>query len=133
MDNIYNNTSFILEHRTPKIVMSWLLVLRIILVLFIIFMFIPFNTYKSYIGYVSLENNQSFIYLDRNAKLTKNLYIKDQKYDYEIVDTDNYIKIKINLEEELKIDSLYLSIYVRSDKKTLFKVLKNKIKKGLGL
>lgn len=133
MDNIYENTSFILKHKPPKIINSWLLILKIMLVLFIIFMFIPFNTYKSYIGYVSIEDNQSFIYLAKDAKLTKNLYIKDQKYDYEIVDINNYTKIKIDLEADLKINSLYLNISIRDKRKTLFGDLKNKIKKGLGL
>ena len=133
MDNIYDNTTFILKYETPKIVKSWLLVLKIFFGLFIIFMFIPYNTYKTYIGYVLLENNQSFILLDRNTTLNKNLYINDKKYEYEIVDTYDYIKIKIDLEEELKINSLYLNISIRSDRKTLFEVLKNKIKKGIGL
>ena len=133
MDNIYNNTSFILEHKTPKIVNSWLLILKIIMVLFIIFMFIPFNTYKTYSGYVLIENSNSFILLDKNIKLTKNLYIRDKKYDYEIVDIDNYIKIRIDLDEDLKMNSLYLNICIKSEQKTLFEVLKNKIKKGFGL
>ena len=133
MDNIYNNTSFILEYKTPKIVNSWLLILKIIVLLFIIFMFIPFNNFKTYSGYVLIENNNSFILLDKNIELTKNLYIRDKKYDYEIVGIDNYIKIKIDLDEDLKINSLYLNISIRSNRKTLFEVLKNKIKKGFDL
>lgn len=133
MDNIYNNTSFILEYKIPKIVNSWLLILKIIVLLFIIFMFIPFNTFKTYSGYVLIENNNSFILLDKNIELTKNLYIRDKKYDYEIVGIDNYIKIKIDLDEDLKINSLYLNISIRSNRKTLFEVLKNKIKKGFDL
>lgn len=133
MDNIYDNTTFILKYETPKIVKSWLLVLKIFLGLSIVFMFIPYNTYQSYIGYVVVENNQSFILLDKKIKLNKNLYIHDKKYEYEILDTYDYVKIKIDLEEELKINSLYLNINIRSDRKTLFEVFKNKIKKGLGL
>ena len=133
MDNLYDNTTFILKYETPKIVKSWLLVLKIFLGLSIVFMFIPYNTYQSYIGYVVVENNQSFILLDKKIKLNKNLYIHDKKYEYEILDTYDYVKIKIDLEEELKINSLYLNINIRSDRKTLFEVFKNKIKKGLGL
>ena len=133
MDSIYDNTSFILEYKTPKTVNSWLLVLKIILVLFIIFMFIPFNTYKTYTGYVLVDNNNSYILFKDNINLNKNLYIRDKKYKYEIVDTNNYTKIKIDLEEDLKINSLYLNISIRSDRKTLFKIIKNKIKKGFGL
>ena len=133
MDNIYDNTTFILKYETPKIVKSWLLVLKIFLGLSIVFMFIPYNTYQSYIGYVVVENNQSFILLDKKINLNKNLYIHDKKYEYEILDTYDYVKIKIDLEEELKINSLYLNINIRSDRKTLFEVFKNKIKKGLGL
>ena len=133
MDNIYDNTSFILEYKTPKIVNSWILVLRITFILFIIIMFIPYNTYNSYTGYVVIENNQSFILLDRNIKLYKDLYIGDKKYNYEIVDTNDYIKIKIDLEEKLKINALYIDINIRSDRKNLYQFFKNKIKKGLGL
>ena len=133
MDSIYDNISFILEYKTPKTVNSWLLVLKIILVLFIIFMFIPFNTYKTYTGYVLIDNNNSYILFKDNINLDKNLYIRDKKYKYEIVDTNNYTKIKIDLEEDLKINSLYLNISIRSDRKTLFKIIKNKIKKGFGL
>ena len=130
---MYNNSDFILKYKLPNIINSWLLVLKIVLVLFIIFMFIPYNTYNNYIGYVVIENNNSFILLNKNTFLNKNLYINGKKYKYKIVDDDEYIKIQINLEEELKIDSLYLNVNIRSGKKTLFKVIKNKIQKGIGL
>lgn len=133
MDNIYNNSDFILQYKIPKIVNSWLLVLKTILILFIISLFIPYNTYKTYIGYVSLKDNNSYIILPKNTKLNKNLYINGKKYEYKIINTDNNIEIKIDLEEDLKIDSLYINVDIKDTKKTLFKILKSKIKKGIGL
>lgn len=130
---MYNNSEFILKCKLPRIVNSWLLVLKIMLILLIIFMFIPYNTYQNYIGYVEIKNNNSFLLLERNTPLNKNLYINGKKYKYEILENKEYIKIKLDLEESLKIDSLYLNVDIKSDKKTLFKVLKNKIKKGIGL
>ena len=130
---MYSNSEFILKCKLPKIVNSWLLILKIVTMLFIIFMFIPYNTYHTYLGYVSIKNNNSYILLEKNTPLNKNLYINGKKYEYEIVDNKDYIKIKLDLDDSLKIDSLYLNINIRSDRKTLFKVLKNKIKKGIGL
>lgn len=130
---MYNNLDFILKYKQPRIINLWILILKVMLILFIVFMFIPYNTYKNYIGYVVIENNRSYILLNRDTSLNKNLYINGKKYKYEIVENSDYIKIKLDLEDSLKIDSLYLDINIKSDKKTLFKVLKNKIKKGIGL
>ena len=130
---MYSNSEFILKYKLPKIVNSWLILLKIMTILFIIFMFIPYNTYQNHIGYVEIKNNNSYILLEKNTPLNKNLYINGKKYEYKIVDNKDYIKIKLELEDSLKIDSLYLNVNIRSDRKTLFKVLKNKIKKGIGL
>ena len=130
---MYNNSSFILKGKLPNIINSWILVLKIVLVLFIIFMFIPYNTYNNYIGCVIVEKNNTYILLQKDTPLNKNLYIEGKKYKYKIVDTKDVIKIQLDLEESLRVNSLYVNINIRSDKKTLFKVLKNKIKKGIGL
>ncbi len=128
-----NNSEFILKYKTPRIINSWLLILKILLVLFIILLFIPYNTYNNYIGYVVIIDNNSFIILDKGTPLNKNFYIDGKKYEYEIVENNEYTKIKLDLDDTLKINSLYINISIRSDRKTLFKVLKNKIKKGFGL
>ena len=125
--------NFILENKIPKCVKKWTLILKITTIIFITFMFIPYNSYKDYIGYVSLEENNSYIYFDKEVYLNKNLYIEGKKYEYEVVDISDYIKIKIDLEDSLKVNSIYLNVSIRSNRKTLFDVLKNKIKKGLGL
>lgn len=128
-----DNREFILKYKLPKIVNSWILVLKIISILFIIFMFIPYNTYQNYIGYVELKNNNSYILLNKNTPLNKNLYIKGKKYEYKIEENTDYIRIKLDLDDSLRINSLYLNVSIKSDRKTLFKVLKDKIKKGFGL
>ena len=130
---MYSNSSFILKCTPPRIINSWLLVLKIILILFIVFLFIPYNTYENYTGVVDIKDNNSFILLPKDAQLNKNLYINGNKYEYKVVDTNNYIKIKLDLEEDLRIRSLYLNVNIRSGKRTLFKVIKEKIKKGFGL
>ena len=130
---MYNNYDFILKHKLPKIINAWTLVLKTLVLLFIFSLFIPYNTYKNYIGRVKIQNNNSYILLEKNTPLNKNLYIDGKKYKYEIIDISDYTKIKIDLDEYLKVDSLYVNISIGSDKKTLFNELKNKIKKGIGL
>lgn len=130
---MYNNSDFILKYKTPKIINSWILILEIILILLIVLIFIPYNSYQTYIGYVNLEDNNAYIILNKDASLNKNLYINGKKYKYKIVEISDYIKIKLNLEDSLKVNSLYLKVNIRSDKKTLFEVIKNKLKKGIGL
>lgn len=141
MDNIdiYNNSAIILKRKQPKSIISWITILLIILVLLIIFFSIPFNIYKSYVGYVIVENNKSYLDIavpisDFPINKYDKLYIKRDKYNYEIIsiDEDNVI-LKVNLKEELKIKDNIVPVNVLSSRTTIFEILKNKIRKGFSL
>ena len=141
MDNIdiYNNSAIILKRKQPKSIISWITILFILLVLLIIFFSIPFNTYKSYMGYVIIEDGSSYLNIDITLSdfpinMNNKLYIKSDKYDYEIItiDKDNII-LKIDLKEELKVSDNIVPVNVLSSRTTVFKILKNKIKKGFSL
>lgn len=141
MDNldIFNDSSIILNKKTPKKITSWITILIILIFIFIIFSFIPFNIYKPLIGYVDITNNSSYLVLDvdnSDFPLNKNneLYIKNKKYDYKIIkiSEDNVI-LDINLENKLKIQNNIIAANFLKERTTLFKIIKNKIKKGFGV
>lgn len=134
--DIYNDSAIILEKKTPKKIISWITILIILTIIFIIISFIPFNLYKTKVGYVNIVDNNSYIVLPNNESdfpVHKNqkLYIKDKKYNYKIVklESDKLI-LKINLDNNLKIQNNVLTLNILKYRTTLFKIIKNKIKKG---
>lgn len=141
MDNIdiYNNSAIILNKKVPKSIISWITILFIILVLLIIFFSIPFNIYKSYNSYVSLYNDESYLILsvkENDFPINKGnkLYIKNDKYDYEVISiNEDNIVLKVDLKDELKLDSNIVVVNLLSKRTTVFEILKNEIKKGFGL
>ena len=138
MDNldIYNDSAIILDNKTPKKIISWITILIMLLILFLIFSFIPFNVYKPLIGYVEIKDNNSYLILDINESdfpINKDnkLYIKNEKYDYKIISVkDNKLIISINLSNNLKINGNTITVNILKNRTTLFKIIKNKIKKG---
>lgn len=141
MDNIdiYNNSAIILNKKVPKSIISWITILFIILVLLIIFFSIPFNIYKSYNSYVSLYNDESYLILsvkENDFPINKGnkLYIKNDKYDYEVISiNEDNIVLKVDLKDELKLDSNIVVVNLLSKRTTVFEILKNEIKTGFGL
>lgn len=141
MDNldIYNDSAIILDKKTPRKIISWVTILIILFLLFIIFMFVPFSVYKTFIGNVSIIDDNSYLILDLDSgdfpiDKYKKLYIKSKKYDYEIIGIeDNKLILSINLDDNLKIDKNIITVNILKDKTTLFKLIKNKIKKGFDL
>lgn len=137
--DIYNNSAIILNKKTPSFINSWITILVILLILFIIILFIPFNIYKTYNGYIILDNNNSYINLlikksDFPIKKNNILYIKDYGYKYKVVNIkDNNVLLKIDLKDDIKINNNLVVVNVLNNTTTLFKEIKNKIKKGLGL
>ena len=136
--DIYNNSAIILDKKTPNKIVSWITILTILLILFIIFSFIPFNIYKPYIGYVEIKGSDTFLnikleYSDFPVSKNKKMYIKNKAYKYEVIDIENdIVVIKINLEDNLKLEKNILTINILKDRTTLCNMIKNKIKKGFG-
>lgn len=138
MDNldIYNDSAIILDRKTPKKIISWITILIILITLFFFFSFLPFNIYKPLVGYVDIVDNSSYLILDVNYSdfpINKNneLYIKNKKYNYKIVIIeDNKLILKINLDNNLKIQNNIVTANILKERTTLFKIIKNKIKKG---
>ena len=139
MDNIeiYNNSAKILEDKLPPKIVSWSFILLILLIIVIIFSFVPFNVYKNYSATIIKEDDISYLILNLN----KNdfpfndefiLYIKDKKYDYDIVNIENNIVVLWTNLEGMDINNNLLDINILKDRTTIFKILKNKILKGLG-
>lgn len=141
MDNIdiYNESAIILNKKMPKSIISWITILFLLLIILLFIFSIPFNIYKNYIGYVEvdsfdtcliLETQESDFPINKNSKL----YIKYDKYDYEVVNInkDNVI-LKVDLKENIKLDDNIVLVNVLKERTTVFEILKNKIKKGFGL
>ena len=141
MDNldIYNDSAIILNNKTPKKIISWITILIILMILFVIFCFIPFNIYKPFVGYVNIKNNDSYIILNLNdsdfpINKKNKLYIKNKEYNYKIINLkDNQILLNIDLDKNLKIQNNVVTLNILKDRTTLYKMIKDKLKKGFGV
>lgn len=137
--DIYNDSAIILNNTSLSIVKSWIIILIILSLLFISISFIPFNIYKTYSSYVIIKNNESYLSLTVNKNdfpINKKdiLYIKNNKYKYKIMTIeDNNIILKVNLKEDIKINNNIVIVNILKDRTSIFKILKNKIKKGFDL
>ena len=134
--DIYNDSAIILEKKTPKKIISWITILIILTLIFLFLSFLPFNLYKTKVGYVNIVDNNSYIVLpidesDFPVHKNKKLFIKNKKYNYKIMklESDKLI-LKINLDNNLKIQNNIVKLNILKDRTTLFKIIKNKIKKG---
>ena len=134
--DIYNDSAIILEKKTPKKIISWITILFILLCLFVVFSIIPFNIYKPFIGKVNVTNNKSYIVLKINQRdfpitLDNKLYIKNKEYNYQVVSIEeDVVLLNVNLDDDLKIQNNILNVNILKDRTTIFKIIKNKIKKG---
>lgn len=134
--DIYNNSAIILNKKTPKKVISWITILSILIIILIILFSIPFNIYKTYNGYITIEKETPYLILmvtvsDFPINKTNTLYIKKDKYDYEIIDVEeDKIVLKVNLKDEIKIEGNIVTLNILKDRTTVFNILKNKIKRG---
>ena len=127
----------ILNRRMPNSIVSWITILIIFIVVSLILINTPFNTYKSFNGYIFEDNNNFYIkvLVDKSDFPINNkntLYIKDKKYKYKVIniDKDEYI-LDLKLDNNIKIDNNIVIVNIKKEKTTVFKILKNKLKKGL--
>ncbi|MDO4963269.1 MAG: hypothetical protein Q4E75_04145 [bacterium] len=134
--DIYNDSAIILDKTTPKKIISWITILIFLTTIFIIISLIPLNTYKTYIGTIKIDNGNSYILLndcDFPIKNNNYLYIKSKKYFYKVENiSDGYIALSLKLENNIKINNNKVLVNILDDRTSLYKVIKNKIKKGLG-
>lgn len=136
---IYNDSAIILNRKTPKGIISWITILIILLIIITMLFCIPFNIYKNFRGYVAIKENYSYLNLFLNESdfpiyKDNKLYIKDTMYNYEIVSIiDNEVILKVDLDDNIKINDNVVLANILTDRTTVFKILKNKIKKGFGL
>ena len=137
--DIYNNSAIILNNKTPNFIINWIIILILLSLLICIILFIPFNIYKQFNGYIILKDNNSYINLIVNKNdfplyKNKKLFIEKEKYKYKIISIDdNNTLIKINLKEDIKINNNIVNVSILKDRTILYKIIKNKIKKGFGL
>lgn len=137
--DIYNNSAIILTNKTPSIIKYWIIILIILSLVFLMLIFIPFNIYKSYNGYIIIDNNKSYINFTVNKNdfpINKNnkLYINQYSYKYEVINIkDNNVLLDVKLKDKIKINNNIVKINILKDRTSLFKIIKNKIKKGFGL
>lgn len=121
----------------PKFIISWITILITILMLSLIFINIPFNVYKSFNGYIFKYNKKFYIRLlinksDFPVNKKDILYIKNKKYKYKVINIDRkkYV-LDLKLKDSIKIDNNIVRVNIKKEKITVFKVLKNKIRKDL--
>ena len=137
--DIYNNSALILNTKTPSFIKSWIIILIILSLLLGIILFIPFNIYSNYYGHVIVDNNQSYIDLTLDKTdfpINKNnkIYIKKDKYNYKILSIKNHnVLLDVKLKRDIKINNNIVMVNVLRNRTTLFKIIKNKIKKGFDL
>ncbi|MBQ2946483.1 MAG: hypothetical protein IJE04_01345 [Bacilli bacterium] len=137
--DVYNDSSIILEKKIHKKIISWVTILVILLVLLVVFSMVPFNIYKPVIGKVNITDNKTFLELDLNysgfpVNRYNKLYIRNKEYNYKIVSIeDNILLLDINLDESLKIQNNIVNVNVLKNRTTIFKIIRNKIKKGFGV
>lgn len=130
--DIYNDSAIILNRKTPKCIISWITILILLFIICFILFSIPFNIYNSVIGQVILVDNDYYVLVDSSDfPLNKKLYIKDKYYRYKIIKKDSNILLKLDLDDSLKLNNNIILMHTQSDRTTVFKILKEKIKKGV--
>ena len=131
--DIFNNSAIIMNRKTPKKITSWITILLLLIIIILIFSFIPFNIYKRNIGVVFIYNNEYFVDLklennDFPIYKNKKLYINNDLYKYEVIKIDNNsVILKINLNEEYKIDGNILNMVILDNRTTIMNIIKFKI------
>jgi len=137
--DIYNSSAIILESEVPSFIKYWIIILVILCILFITISFIPFNIYNAYTGIVIQNNKEFYISLileKSDFPINKNnkLYIKNNSYKYKILNIeDDNVLISVKLEDDIKINNNIVAVNILKDRTTLYKIIKNRIKKGFGL
>ena len=100
---------------------------------------VPFNIYKPVYGKVNITNTGTLVELNFSGSdfpfdNSNKLYIKNKEYSYKVVSIeDNLVLLDINLDDNLKIQNNIITMNILKNRTTIFKIIKNKIKKGFGI
>ena len=146
---IHNNHSYILNKKTSKIIIIWLIFLSISFILFLIIALkYEYNTYNSYFGYIKKIDNSFYtiIYVPNdkvNELSTSILLVDDLEYDFEIVSiSDEYfvnndelcyeVILNFNLKEKYLIENNIINLVLKNNKTTIYQELKKGLKKWQG-
>ena len=146
---IHNNHSYILNKKTSKIIIIWLIFLSISFILFLIIALkYEYNIYNSYFGYIKKIDNSFYtiIYVpnDKVSELsTSILLVDDLEYDFEIVSiSDEYfvnndelcyeVILNFDLKEKYLIENNIINLVLKNNKTTIYQELKKGLKKWQG-
>lgn len=136
--NVFVFSKLKLMNEKPSKVISWITILCFLVIIFLIInIFFKYNVYSNYIGYIK-DNNIRIIMDDNSFPIKKDykLYIGKKKYDYKVLNIEKkeeYYELLINckLDKKLLIDNNILMVRFKIKKTTLFRIIVDKIKKGL--
>ncbi|MCM1371204.1 MAG: hypothetical protein NC181_04895 [Clostridium sp.] len=141
--DIYENSSIILNRKTPLKIISWLFILISFSTFLIIFGgFYKFKKYQSYIS-IFTSNHLILLVEEKNISNIGNRFILDNKIynfsiesiskDYVIENNKNYREVLLNvdLEENYKIENNILNINLEGNDTTLLKEIIKFFKKGM--
>lgn len=146
---IHNNHSYILNKKTSKVIIIWLIFLSISFILFLIIALkYEYNIYNSYFGYIKKIDNSFYtiIYVPNdkvNELSTSILLVDDLEYDFEIVSiSDEYfvnndelcyeVILNFNLKEKYLIENNIINLVLKNNKTTIYQELKKGLKKWQG-
>lgn len=98
--NIFENKDIIMLRRVPKKIYSFKTILILFAVLFLIIGNIKYKKYVTY--YAKVIKGNLVLETSMLPNYDTNLYFKDKKYKFEILDIDNndsYFMLKANIEK----------------------------------
>ena len=146
---IYNNFSYILNKKTSKSIIFFIIFLIISFIIFIIIALkYEYYLYQSYFGYVKKIDDSFYtiIYVSKESidKLSKsNLLVDNQDYSFKVVSiSEEYFAIDdklcyqvildFALKQESKIENNIINIVLKNDKTTIYNQLKKGFEKWKG-
>ena len=126
--NIFENKDIIMLRRVPKKIYSFKTILILFAVLFLIIGNIKYKKYVTY--YSKVIKGNLVLETSMLPNYDTNLYFKDKKYKFEILDIDNndsYFMLKANIEKEFLVENNILIIRLVKDETTIIKEIKKMI------
>ena len=146
---IHNNYSYIINKKTSKAIILWLLFLIISFIIFIIIALnYEYHIYNSYFGYIKKIDDSFYtiIYVkkDKISELSESiLFVDDLEYDFEIFsisdeyfvnDNELYYEVILNLDlkEKYLIENNIINVILKNNKTTIYQELKKGLKTWKG-